>query len=31
MPEEECNIIGRSNISYKISKWKKESCIEYNR
>ena len=30
MPKVNCNVIGCSNSTYKINKWKKETCTKHN-
>ena len=30
MPKVNCNFIGCSNSTYKINKWKKETCTKHN-
>ena len=30
MPKVNCSVIGCSNSTYKINKWKKETCTQYN-
>ena len=30
MPKVNCSVIGCSNSTYKMNKWKKETCAEHN-